>query len=149
MQAHYKDIQKRRSLQHPLEKKIEHFKERKYKNSKTKKRISTFKQILLTKIYSFHNHRRNKKMSKNDLNFTLEDVLNKIGEEPKCYLTGVPIDLEDTKSYQLDHIIPVSRGGTNTLDNLEIATKKANQAKADMTLDEFKNLCQLVVNKLN
>ena len=43
---------------------------------------------------------------------SVENVLNKIGDNPKCYLTGREIDLYNTTSYHLDHIIPLSSADT-------------------------------------
>lgn len=81
--------------------------------------------------------------------FTVQDVIDKFGENPKCYLTGQDIDINDTKSYQFDHIIPSSRGGQNTIDNLGICVSQANKAKGDMTPDEFYNLCELIIKHKN
>lgn len=47
-----------------------------------------------------------------------------------CGLRGV--------SLQCDHIIPVSRGGSNDLDNLATACKPCNQSKCDKTLEEWR-----------
>lgn len=82
--------------------------------------------------------------------FTVDDVLNKIGKNPVCYLTGESIDISKPRTYHFDHIIPRTRGGENTLDNLGLATKQANQAKFNMTHDEFLKFCKQVVdyNKL-
>lgn len=77
--------------------------------------------------------------------FTTSDVLDKIGENPKCYLTGDEIDIHQGSTYHLDHIIPLSRGGSRTLDNLGLATKMANMSKTDMTLDEYFNHCKKVL----
>ena len=77
---------------------------------------------------------------------TFNEVMKKFGDNPKCYLTGLPIDIKDTRSYHFDHIIPTSRGGTNTLDNLGICTKAANMAKSDMTPDELYDLCKLIIS---
>ncbi len=38
----------------------------------------------------------------------------------------------------IDHIIPKSRGGKNTTDNLCLSCLPCNQAKANMTGDEFR-----------
>lgn len=78
--------------------------------------------------------------------FTVEDLLNKIGSNPTCYLTGLPIDLNDSKSYQLDHKIPKSRGGDNSLENCGLVSKRANMSKSDMTYDEYIELCKLVIS---
>jgi len=77
--------------------------------------------------------------------FTFEDLKNKLGESPKCYLTGEPIDLSKPRTYEFDHIIPRSRGGDNSIDNLGICTKQANRSKRDMTPDEYINLCKRVL----
>lgn len=79
--------------------------------------------------------------------FTIDDVKNKIGDNPVCYLTGDSINIENPKDYEFDHIVPVSKGGTGNLDNLGITTKDANRAKGDMNLKEFVELCRKVVEK--
>ena len=62
------------------------------------------------------------------------------GWNTHCYLTGRPINIQ-TDNYSLDHIIPVSKGGTNELSNMGITIPVANQMKTDMTLDEFFSMC--------
>ncbi len=79
------------------------------------------------------------------MNFTVDEVIEKFGENPRCYLTGERINIHKPRTYQFDHIIPKSRGGTSDIDNLGICTKQANLAKSDMTLDEFMNLCNVVL----
>ena len=81
-----------------------------------------------------------------DREFGWEDVLRKIGESPSCYLTGDPVDLTQTSTYELDHIYPRSLGGSNSLDNLGLASKEANRAKGILTLEEFVTLCRKVVH---
>jgi 5-methylcytosine-specific restriction endonuclease McrA len=80
--------------------------------------------------------------------FTYKELLEKF--KGTCYLTGRPIDLYKTRQYQLDHVIPRSKGGSLTLDNCDFAVKEANFAKGDLTLEEFFQLCIDVVkhNKL-
>lgn len=77
--------------------------------------------------------------------YSCADVVKKISAKPVCYLTGKKIDINDAKAYSLDHRIPVSKGGTNELENLEICSTSANKAKADLTLDEFYKLCEDVL----
>lgn len=74
-----------------------------------------------------------------------EDYYKKIIENPYCYLTGKRIDLNDSRSYHLDHIIPRSKGGDNSIKNMGLALKEANQAKSDMTKEEFLELCKSVI----
>lgn len=78
--------------------------------------------------------------------FTVEQLLKQIGNNPTCYLTGLPIDLNDSRSYQLDHKIPKSRGGDNSLDNCGLVCRRANMSKSDMTYDEYIELCKLVIS---
>jgi len=81
--------------------------------------------------------------------YSYKDVLDKIGKNPQCYLTGEPIDLSDSSSYQLDHIVPTSKGGTNDLSNLAICTKQANIAKSNLSLEELKELCEKILKHIS
>lgn len=51
-----------------------------------------------------------------------------------CALCGQPIDYNlkypDLMSFTLDHIIPLKRGGRDTLDNGQAAHFKCNRAKS-------------------
>ena len=82
-------------------------------------------------------------------NYYCKDVLKKIGENPLCYLTGKKIDLNKPETYNLDHIIPTSRGGTNDLNNLNICIKEANVAKGDLSLEELYKLCEDILSWRN
>lgn len=127
-------------LSHPFKKKIEHYCCDIEYNIITNKTI----RIIRHKIYRFLRDESMKK-TYNKPSFTEQDVINKFGEKPKCYLTGKEIDIYDTKTYQFDHIIPRSRGGDNSLENLGICTRDANQAKRDMLKEEFIELCKSVL----
>lgn len=74
-----------------------------------------------------------------------EDVLSKIGFSPVCYLSGRPIDILRPSSYEFDHIIPISKGGRATLNNLGLSRKEANRAKSDLSREEFIELCRDVL----
>lgn len=129
-----------RSNTEPLKIKFEKFINRTY-TEKENKIQNSIKRAIYDKISDFQ--RKGFTMSNNK--FTYEDLINKIGTNPKCYLTGETIDLSNPKTYQLDHIIPISKGGTNTLDNLGICTREANIAKHNMTPEQFIELCKKVV----
>lgn len=79
------------------------------------------------------------------MKFTVEQLLEKIGSAPTCYLTGRAIDLTKTRTYHLDHIVPASKGGDNSLKNCGLACREANQAKNDMSVEEFVQLCRDVI----
>ena len=54
--------------------------------------------------------------------------------EGHCGICGRFIPLEE---YTIDHIIPLSKGGTNDLDNLQACCSFCNKAKDDSLGDEF------------
>ena len=83
----------------------------------------------------------------NKVPFTLKELKNKIGTNPKCYLTGESIDLSNPSDYSLDHIIPVSKGGESSLSNLGIIKSDINQAKYNLTPEEFLSLCKRVLRQ--
>lgn len=86
------------------------------------------------------------KISDDMSKFGYKDVLAKYNNQTvvECYLTGDKIDL--TKDdYALDHIIPISRGGSSELSNLAITTYIANASKSSMTEDEYVELCKKVL----
>lgn len=136
--------QERRKKLHPYIRKAESFRGRPSHIEHTKLQItSTIKKTIYAKTYNFCRISRGKKAM--SLTFNFQDVVDKFGENPVCYLTGQPIDIHKPSSYHFDHIIPRSRGGTNELDNLGICTKAANFSKNDMAFDEFINFCETVV----
>jgi 5-methylcytosine-specific restriction endonuclease McrA len=84
-------------------------------------------------------------LGKRNLVFRWNDVIEKFGWETTCYLTGDPINLREPLTYQFDHKIPSSRGGTGDISNLGIALRAANQAKSDMTIEELLSLCSKIL----
>jgi 5-methylcytosine-specific restriction endonuclease McrA len=76
---------------------------------------------------------------------SIEQVKNLLQEKPYCYITGRPINIYDTSSYQFDHIMPASRGGAATIDNLGFTCKEANLAKNDRTIAEHLQYCKEVL----
>ena len=61
-----------------------------------------------------------------------------------CYICNEAIDLTLPRTgkgseYSLwpDHVIPVSRGGENTINNVRPCHRKCNQTKYTMTYDEY------------
>tara|TARA_R110000765_G_scaffold7963_9_gene26168 strand:- start:6971 stop:7510 length:540 start_codon:yes stop_codon:yes gene_type:complete len=120
----------------PLTKRIE-----KFKNRKTYYKLRDFGR----RVHSPVNKGLN---PTSDNKFTYDDVLDKIGDSPICYLTGDPIDITNQQSFEFDHIIPISQGGHNDLDNLGLCTRDANRSKAHMTYDEYIEHCRKVLENL-
>jgi len=44
---------------------------------------------------------------------------------------AICVNCETNKGLVLDHIIPVSKGGKNVIENIQILCKKCNRAKSD------------------
>ncbi len=138
-----------KSIKQILSKKIENFRGHRDNYKKKQKYIpkpskeDTLKKILRNKIIRFHRDKKQWKYPK--MTFKTQDLIDKIGDDPVCYLTGRKIDLMDGKSYHLDHIIPKNKDGANSLDNCNIACKDANQAKGNLLYDEFIELCKEVL----
>jgi predicted transcriptional regulator len=84
---------------------------------------------------------RHKLINQQEKNFTVDEFLKKIGNNPKCYLSGEPIDLYNPESYSLDHIIPSSKDGNNTLDNAELISFSVNKMKDNLSITEFLEKC--------
>ena len=122
---------KERRNEHPFIQKCGNFKQKKF-NSKSR---------------DFQRRLRKGRTAKVNSKFTFKDIIEKFGETPKCYLTGRNINLQDPTSYNFDHILPSSKGGDNSLQNLGLTCKDANKAKGDLTLGDFIQLCQEVVMK--
>lgn len=118
---------------------------------KIKNRIKSYKKtlngILKRKKDNFSSINGNRRCPKRrvSLGFSSKKFKEKVKSNPICYLTGRPIDLFQPKTYHCDHIIPVSKGGKSKLKNMGLACKNANMAKGDMSLDEFLQLCQEVL----
>lgn len=139
-----------RSIKDIIAKKVENFKGNRdnYKKKPAYVAVASKEKdihtILKNKIIRFH---RDKKLWKYPpMTFKVKDLLAKIGDNPSCYLTGRKIDLLDGKSYHLDHIVPKNKGGSNTIDNCNIACKDANQAKGNLLYSEFLLLCEEVLS---
>lgn len=52
------------------------------------------------------------------------------------------------KNISVDHITPISKGGDNSVSNIQLVTHKANTIKNDMNLTEFFEFCQAIIKRL-
>ena len=65
--------------------------------------------------------------------YTEEDVLNMYEEQcGKCKYCGVILD-----RFHIDHVYPLSKGGSNWPSNLCLACPSCNLSKHDKTLEEW------------
>lgn len=105
--------------------------------------VSELKLKIRYRIVSFS--MRNDRAKYITPSFTVDEFLEKVGDKPVCYLSGKPIDMNDSRSWSIDHKIPRSRGGNSTLDNAGICDSIVNSAKSNMTIDEFFEVCKTVL----
>lgn len=125
-------------------------KEREAVKQRTKKRDQSIVK-LEKRICSFNHNRKGHNITAQNADvrgYTVEDVKKHIGWPiGKCYITGIPIDF--TKDdYHLDHIIPVSKGGDNSLENMGAVIPQVNMMKAALTKEELISLCTSILTKL-
>lgn len=86
--------------------------------------------------------KKNIKSYREKFNFSLLDFKKHILNNPVCYISGETLNLNLHNSWQIDHIIPISKGGKTTLENIKPVSKKANKSKSDLLLEEFLELCK-------
>lgn len=53
--------------------------------------------------------------------------------KPACHICGLPIDYTlpylDPKAFVIDHVVPLTRGGADTIDNVKAAHRDCNSTK--------------------
>lgn len=59
----------------------------------------------------------------------------------RCALSGVRLE---PRNAEVDHKIPLSRGGTNDLGNLQWLDRNVNRAKGAMDNEEFIAMCKQI-----
>jgi len=77
-------------------------------------------------------------MSKTKINDELKKQVRELALKDGlliCYITGEPI-LGD--EYEIDHLIPEALGGSTTIDNLRVVSKRHNRLKSTMSLRDYK-----------
>ena len=103
--------------------------------------------VVKTDSFKYHSKGLNNKFThyKNrgdgTYDYSYEDIKKIVEDNPSCYLTGRVINFNDPGSYHFDHKLPLALGGDNRLENLGIACQEANSAKADLSLEDFLDLC--------
>lgn len=63
----------------------------------------------------------------------------------RCGLTGLAMDIQEA---DIDHIVPLCRGGSSDISNLRWVRRVANAAKDGLLDEEFIALCRDVVSHL-
>lgn len=99
----------------------------------------------LKKQENFLDRFKNENVTYNSKYFDRKKIKDYLDSVDKCYLTGRKIDTLDVTTYEFDHIIPLSKGGTSSFENLGITRPEANRAKYDLSVEEFIELCKDVL----
>jgi len=69
----------------------------------------------------------------------VSQLLRKLQQQQhKCALTGRVLTPENAS---LDHVVPVSRGGSHDVENVQLVIKMANDMKGTLTMEEFISIC--------
>lgn len=58
-----------------------------------------------------------------------------------CYLCGVPVS--SIEHMTIDHVTPITLGGTNDLENLRVTHEFCNRSKQSLTLKQFRDLAKI------
>lgn len=118
----------------------------KVRTAENKRRERDKERILLYKKEYYESHkelwrlaavRRRATKAKADGYFTDEDVQKiYIAQSGKCSYCGIELN----GAYEIDHIEPLSRGGSNWPHNLCCACKPCNRSKFNRTVEEWKEV---------
>ena len=60
----------------------------------------------------------------------------------RCALSGVPLN---PSNCDVDHIDPLSKGGSDMIDNIQILHRTVNRMKGTLSQSEFVEWCRLIV----
>lgn len=86
-------------------------------------------------IIAVMNHRRRARLINAPGTHTAADIRALYDEQQgQCSYCGIRL-FDD---YHVDHVQPISRGGSNGVENLLLACPECNLSKNDKTLDEWK-----------
>jgi 5-methylcytosine-specific restriction endonuclease McrA len=88
-------------------------------------------------------HRDRAKARGRAIDYTLDDLRVKVvcAKQLPCVYCGRPLT---DANFSGDHAVPVSRGGSFGLENVEICCKTCNETKGDLTHEEFSALWALL-----
>lgn len=123
-------------------------KDQKQKNLVRQKKSRSNKYTCLYRklIYFQKRDDKNRNYDKSKpINFSFKEFKDKYPINSKCYLSGEEVNLTDSKNWELDHIIPKSKGGNNSLENLGILHKVVNQMKGGLLNEEFIEWCKKIL----
>jgi len=106
---------------------------------RTRKRVARDKLRASNPLeYSLKQRARKLRVGWQDLLSLLE------AQQYRCAYTG---ELLTVGTMHLDHVVPRSRGGNNSVSNLQWITARINRMKSDLDHGEFLRLCEEIVER--
>jgi 5-methylcytosine-specific restriction endonuclease McrA len=87
-------------------------------------------------IYGGNPYRENRRAQKLNSGGTFKpkDIIDKYkAQHGKCFYCGIKLN----KKYHIDHVVPLSRGGSNFIDNIVLACPSCNCSKGNKMLHEW------------
>lgn len=78
-------------------------------------------------------------MANADGSFTQQDILDLYAEQnQRCAYCGILITFDIPKDVHVDHVMPLSSGGSNWPSNLALTCQACNLSKGSKTLEEWR-----------
>ena len=107
-----------------------------YQNKRSRRLYASNPEFRLKRLISNRNRKTKDKLTLQTVQKVYEDNIKRYGTLT-CYLCLKPIPFGKDN---LEHKIPLSRGGTNEYNNLAIACQGCNCKKKNKTVEEFQNV---------
>jgi predicted transcriptional regulator len=113
---------------------------------KNRKAVDALTAAIQQKLYNFNCDNKSSVTKKcHPTQISVKELRKMLVDSPVCYLTGKHLDLLDKSTWSLDHVIPRSKGGTNSKENMRLVCSSANRCKHDLHLEDFLALCKTVL----
>lgn len=61
----------------------------------------------------------------------------------KCYYCNA--EFTNWDEFGIDHIVPISKGGTNVVENLALACRKCNGLKSNYLIEDWKKIIPILL----
>lgn len=103
-------------------------------------RVKLWRNTFPEKRRATENRRRSAKREA-DGNYTAADILSML-ERQNMQCVGIECHVDISRSYTVDHIIPLSKGGSNWPSNIQLLCRSCNSKKGTKTMDEWCNYFQ-------
>ena len=147
----YRDKIKTRNKKHSQQPEIREAANQRKKETHEKRYITDLKGYTLKR--KMNNANAAAKKYRCDEKLSYDNIKTVLINPFVCYYCGNILSWERVKQggikkvWEIDHILPLSRGGLNTQDNIVASCSICNKSKGAQTEEEFLLMCQKVVNQ--